>query len=49
MNIFDIVLVLLIAGALILAVRSTLKQRKKGGSCGSCDCCPHGKNRSGIK
>jgi hypothetical protein len=49
MNIFDIVLVLLIAGALILAVRSTLKQRKKGGCCGSCTGCPHGKNCSGIK
>ena len=49
MNIFDIVLVLLIAAAVILAVRSTVKQHRKGNCCGSCTVCPHGKDCSGIK
>ncbi|MBP5578341.1 MAG: FeoB-associated Cys-rich membrane protein [Ruminococcus sp.] len=49
MNIFDIILVLLITAAVIFAVRSTVKQHRKGGCCGSCTGCPHGKDCTGIK
>lgn len=49
MNIFDIILAMLIAATVILAVRSTVKQHKNGGCCGSCTVCPHAKDCSGIK
>lgn len=39
MNITDIILILIIAAALVLAVRSTIKQRRTGGcSCGCSGC-----------
>ena len=42
MNIYDIILILLIALALAFAVRSVIKQKKNGSCCGNCSGCPHG-------
>ena len=39
MNIYDIVILLLVAAGLVLAVRSVIKQKKKGGCCGNCSSC----------
>lgn len=44
MNIYDIIILVCIALGLVLAVRSTLKQKKKGDCCGNCSGCP--KNKS---
>ena len=44
MNIYDIIIMLCIAAGLILAVRSALKQKKKGGCCGNCSACHNGKS-----
>ncbi|MBR5683594.1 MAG: FeoB-associated Cys-rich membrane protein [Ruminococcus sp.] len=39
MNVFDIVILLCIAAGLVLAVRSLIKQKKKGSCCGDCSTC----------
>ena len=39
MNIYDIIILVCIAAGLFLAVRSTLKQKGKGGCCRNCSTC----------
>lgn len=39
MNIWDIVACVFLAAAIFLAVRSVIKQKKKGGCCGDCIQC----------
>lgn len=39
MNTVDIILLILIGAAVIAAVRTCIKNRKKGGCCGNCEMC----------
>ncbi len=39
MNIWDIVACAVLAAVVFLAVRSVIKQKKKGGCCGDCSRC----------
>ena len=47
MNIYDIIILVCIALGLVLAVRSSLKQKKKGGCCGNCSSCHNDKGCTG--
>lgn len=42
MNGADIVLIIIIAAAIVFAVRSVIKQSKRGGCCGDCAGCVAG-------
>ncbi|WP_366509110.1 FeoB-associated Cys-rich membrane protein [Ruminococcus sp.] len=44
MNIYDVIILLLIAAGIILSVRSIIKQKKKGRCCGNCSACSHSSN-----
>lgn len=39
MNIWDIVICAVLAVAVFFAIRSAVKQKKKGGCCGNCSDC----------
>jgi hypothetical protein len=41
MNLWDIIILLAVSGAVVLAVRS-LRRGKKAGCCGTCSCCASG-------
>ncbi|MBO4524303.1 MAG: FeoB-associated Cys-rich membrane protein [Ruminococcus sp.] len=41
MNIYDVIILLLIAAGFFLAVRSIIKQKIKGSNCSNCSACSY--------
>ncbi|MBR5387512.1 MAG: FeoB-associated Cys-rich membrane protein [Clostridiales bacterium] len=42
MNIWDCIILAIVAGGVVLAVISIVRSKKKGGCHGSCSSCPYG-------